>query len=117
MKTISKKTILKTGIYVFIIVIVVITTCNLLVVNNSKGKIYSDVNEITPRQFGLLLGTSPHTRYGGKSNSFFKYRIDAAEKLYKEGKIDYLLISGDENSLNGINEPQCMKDSFFRYTK
>lgn len=107
----SWKRIIQFFLLLFIIVVVIIITCNLLVVNNSKGKIYSDVNEITPRQFGLLLGTSPHTRYGGKSNSFFKYRIDAAEKLYKEGKIDYLLISGDENSLNGINEPQCMKDS------
>ena len=42
---------------------------------------------------------------------FFKYRIDAAEELYKAGKIEKILISGDENSLDGVNEPECMRDS------
>ena len=42
---------------------------------------------------------------------FFKYRIDAAEQLYKAEKLNFILISGDENSLDGVNEPQCMKDS------
>lgn len=31
--------------------------------------------------------------------------------LYKAGKIKSILISGDENSLDGINEVECMKDS------
>ena len=59
----------------------------------------------------MLLGTTPQTRIGGRKNMFFKYRIDAAEDLYNAGKIKYILISGDENSLDGINEPECMKDS------
>ena len=39
------------------------------------------------------------------------YRIDAVEQLYKAGKIEQILISGDDNSLDGINEPECMRDS------
>ena len=42
---------------------------------------------------------------------FFKYRIDAAEELYKAGKIKKILISGDENSLDGVNEVESMRDS------
>lgn len=41
----------------------------------------------------------------------FIYRIDAAEQLYKAGKIEKILISGDENSLDGVNETECMRDS------
>ena len=31
--------------------------------------------------------------------------------MYKAGKIEKILISGDEDSLDGINEPECMRDS------
>ena len=31
--------------------------------------------------------------------------------MYKAGKIERILISGDENSLDGVNEPECMRDS------
>lgn len=60
---------------------------------------------------GLLLGTTPQARIGRITNQFFIYRIDAAEQLYKAGKIDQILISGDENSLDGVNETECMRDS------
>ena len=60
---------------------------------------------------GLLLGTTPQARIGRITNQFFIYRIDAAEQLYKAGKIDQILISGDENSLDGVNETKCMRDS------
>jgi vancomycin permeability regulator SanA len=60
---------------------------------------------------GLLLGTTPQARFDRITNYFFIYRIDAAEQLYKAGKIEKILISGDENSLDGINETECMRDS------
>ena len=31
--------------------------------------------------------------------------------MYRAGKIEKILISGDENSLDGVNEPECMRDS------
>jgi SanA protein len=37
--------------------------------------------------------------------------MDATERLYKAGKIEKILISGDEDSLDGVNEPECMRDS------
>ncbi|MDZ7847838.1 MAG: hypothetical protein U5L96_14350 [Owenweeksia sp.] len=44
----------------------------------------------------VLLGT---TRYlsSGRQNLYFKYRIDAAARLYEQGKIDYVLVSGDDS--------------------
>ena len=88
-----------------------IVICDALVKTNADGKIYDDIEKIPEAEVGLLLGTTPQTRIGGRQNMFFTYRIDAAEALYKAGKIKCLLISGDENSLDGVNEPVCMRDS------
>lgn len=85
--------------------------CNQMVVNNAEGKVFSDIDSIKYNKVGLLLGTTPQARIGRITNYFFIYRIDAAEQLYKAGKIKKILISGDENSLDGINEPECMRDS------
>jgi SanA protein len=85
--------------------------CNQIVVNNAKGKVFSDIDSIKYNKVGLLLGTTPQARITKVKNYFFIYRIDAAEQLYKVGKIEKILISGDENSLDGINEPECMRDS------
>lgn len=85
--------------------------CDWLVVNNAKEKAFSDIDSIKYNKVGLLLGTTPQARFDRVTNYFFIYRIDAAEKLYKAGKIKYILISGDDNSLDGINGPECMKDS------
>ena len=96
---------------ILLLLVGVILTCNQIVVNSTKEKVFNDINSIKSAEVGLLLGTTPQTRIGGRKNMFFKYRIDAAEDLYNAGKINYILISGDENSLDGINEPECMKDS------
>ena len=85
--------------------------CNQIVVNNARGKAFSDIDSIKYNKVGLLLGTTPQARFDRITNYFFIYRIDAAEELYKAGKIEKILISGDENSLDGINEPECMRDS------
>ena len=94
-----------------VICIAIMFICNQIVVNNAKGKVFSDIDSIKYNKVGLLLGTTPQARIGRITNYFFIYRIDAVEQLYKAGKIEKILISGDENSLDGINEPECMRDS------
>ena len=96
---------------ILLMCIVVMMVCNQIVVNNAEGKVFSDIDSIKYNKVGLLLGTAPQARIGRITNAFFTYRIDAAEELYKAGKIEKILISGDENSLDGINEPECMRDS------
>ena len=105
------KYIICTIIVLFILCITSMLICNQIVVNNAEGKAYSDIDSIGHNKVGLLLGTTPQARIGRITNYFFIYRIDAAEELYKAGKIEQILISGDENSLDGVNEPECMKDS------
>ena len=80
---------------VAVVCLALMLICNQIVVNNAEGKAFSEID----RRFDRI------------TNYFFIYRIDAAEQLYKAGKIDLILISGDEDSLDGVNETECMRDS------
>lgn len=110
MKKVVKKILWTTCVMSFVCIFLMII-CNQIVVNNARGKAFSDIDSINYNKVGLLLGTTPRARITKVKNYFFIYRIDAAEQLYKAGKIEKILISGDENSLDGINEPECMRDS------
>ena len=110
MKKVYKRLALTVGILI-VSCIVAMLICNQMVVNNAKGKVSSEIDFIKNNKVGLLLGTTPQARIGRITNYFFIYRIDAAEQLYKAGKIEKILISGDEKSLDGVNEPECMRDS------
>ena len=89
----------------------VLLVCDRIIVNNAKGKSFSSIDSIKYNKVGLLLGTTPQARVTKVTNYFFIYRMDATERLYKAGKIEKILISGDEDSLDGVNEPECMRDS------
>ena len=91
--------------------IAIMLISNQLVKDNAKGKAFYEIDNIKYNKVGLLLGTTPQARFDRITNYFFIYRIDAAEQLYKAGKIEKILISGDENSLDGVNETVCMRDS------
>lgn len=84
-------------LWAFIIMVSIATVatvwCQIAVAGAAWGRLYSDVDKIPHREVGLLLGTSPIGR-NGNPNSFFLRRIDAAEALYKHGKIDRFILSG-----------------------
>ena len=96
---------------VAIVCLALMLICNQIVVSNAEGKVFSEIDGIKYNKVGLLLGTTPQARITKVKNYFFIYRLDAAEQLYRAGKIEQILISGDENSLDGVNEPECMRDS------
>lgn len=73
---------------------------------------YDSLNDLPYNKVGLLLGTSSHTTEGSK-NPFFVNRIHAAVLLYKKGKIDYILVSGD-NRHPSYNEPRQMMNALLR---
>lgn len=74
---------------------------------------YSEISEVPYNQVGLLLGTAQYVE-SGRVNLYFKYRIDAAVLLFKSGKIDFIVVSGD-NSRKDYNEPLSMKNELIRY--
>lgn len=83
--------------------------CFSVVKNNAENQLYSDVKQIPHNKVGLLLGTAPVTPWG-VHNNYYDYRINAATELFKAGKIDYILVSGDNHSTD-YDEPTCMRDS------
>jgi SanA protein len=75
--------------------------------NANKNRLFSSVDEIEHNKVGLVLGTSKYLSTGS-INLYYKSRIEAAEALYKAGKIDFILISGD-NSTKSYDEPSTFK--------
>lgn len=74
--------------------------------DQASSRIFASTQDTPTRSIGLVLGTS---KYIARSlNPYYQYRIDAAQQLYKEGKVDILLLSGD-NAHRSYNEPWTMK--------
>lgn len=97
----NKKRIILLGVLILPILLVLLS--NYLVEKNSENKTFFNVSEIKKNKVGLVLGTAKMS-VNGKVNLYFKYRIQAAVELFKEGKIDYVLVSGD-NANKNYNEP------------
>lgn len=100
-----------TSLVGLLVIAAIVLGCNYCVVQYARHRSFSEVDSVPSTGVGLLLGTTPQTRIGKEQNLFFTYRLDAAEALYRAGKINLIFISGDKNSLDGVNEPQCMRDS------
>ena len=69
--------------------------------------VFNEVDAIPKNKVGLILGTGKYAA-SGNINLFYKYRVDAAVKLFKAGKIEYILVSGD-NSRKDYDEPTDFK--------
>ncbi len=74
---------------------------------------YDSYRDIPYHRVGLLLGTSSNIA-PGQPNEFFTYRILAAVTLFNQGKIDYILVSGD-NRHPSYNEPRQMMRALLSY--
>jgi SanA protein len=88
---------------------IIILMCNVWVVFSTKKEIYFSSKDLPSNDYGLVLGTSKKTGKN-KENLYYKYRIDAAAKLYFEGKVKRLILSGNNDSPY-YNEPRDMKAS------
>ena len=80
---------------------------NIRIDRYAKGRLYDTVSAVPHYHTALVLGTSPIGRNGGP-NLYFLSRIDATAKLYEAGKIDRILVSGDNRKVE-YNEPEEMK--------
>lgn len=80
-----------------------------LVSFKSDEAVFSKIDEVPPAKVAVLLGTSRYLS-NGKQNLYFKYRMDAATELFRKGKVEYILVSGD-NSERSYNEPRAMRQA------
>lgn len=101
------KKILKISIVSGSIVLILIVISNYAIEKSVNGKTTTNITSIKHNKVGLLLGTAKRLN-SGQINPYFKYRIDAAVKLFNAKKIDFILISGD-NSTTDYNEPNDFK--------
>jgi SanA protein len=90
-----------------ILIILSIFFSDYLVKSSVKSQIFKDVSEIPHNKVGLVLGTSKYLASGHK-NAYYSYRINATYNLYRTGKIDFVLVSGDNGTIY-YNEPTAMK--------
>lgn len=78
----------------------------------AKGKTYDSVQEIPYNKVGLVLGTVK-SLINGQTNLYYTYRVNAAVALYEAGKIDFVLISGDNGSKD-YDEPSDFKNDLIK---
>ncbi len=102
-----KKKYLKILGLLILIPIVLILFSNLIIENTAKGKTFYELDAVPKNRVGLILGTSKKIK-GGAPNPYYTYRIDATIRLYKSGKIDFVLVSGDNGTIY-YNEPTTIQ--------
>ena len=91
----NKKRIILFTLVVFPILLVLIS--NYTIEKQTENQTFFNASEIKKNKVGLVLGTSKFLK-NGNINLYFKYRIDATVTLYKNNKIDFVLISGDNGN-------------------
>lgn len=88
-------------------VLIGVLLANFWIVFSTEEKNYYTVNAMPSNDVGLVLGTTKSI-HGGKENMFFRYRMEAAARLFREGKVKFLILSGNHDSVF-YNEPNDMK--------
>lgn len=88
-------------------VVLILLAIDVYVSYSVRSKVYQNIDQLPHQTYGLLLGTAKY--YPNKSpNLYYKYRIETAQRLFEQKKVDYLLLSGD-NSTPYYNEPLTMR--------
>lgn len=102
-----KKKFFKIFGWLVVIPLLVILLCNFTISSAANGKTFSQVEEVVKNKVGLVLGTAKKL-VGGQPNPYYSHRISATIALFKAGKIEYVLVSGD-NATKYYNEPMAIK--------
>ncbi len=95
-------------IFALSLMVVIITLFNhWWIGQQTNEKTFNTTENISKNKVGLVLGCAKYVN-NGRINLYYKYRIDATVKLFKAGKIEYVLVSGD-NSRKDYDEPTNFK--------
>ena len=73
----------------------------------NDDRLFDSTQAIPTNRVGLVLGCSPKVR-NGNPNQYFHKRMKAAAELYRAGKVEFLLASGD-NATRHYDEPTAMR--------
>lgn len=86
--------------------------CNFWVVGTTSAKVYETQQQLPDHRMALVLGTS-HRTVAGAPNPYFEKRMETAAELFKNGKADHFILSGDNRS-RYYNEPIEMRKSLVK---
>lgn len=96
----------------FLVLLITLSVCSIWIVKSTESQVYSDLAKLPDHRVALVLGTS-HRAVGGGPNLYFNRRIETAAALYKLGKIDHFILSGD-NRTKFYNEPWEMRKALIK---
>lgn len=85
----------------------VIIGLNAWILVDTYPHVYTDADRVPFNAVGMVLGTSKMTR-SGNPNLHFVTRMDATAELFHKGKIQHIILSGD-NMTRYYDEPKAMK--------
>jgi SanA protein len=97
---------------IFILPIIAVFAANYFIEKNAENKTFSEVSKIKKNKVGLVLGTAKMLN-SGYVNLYFTHRINATVALYKAGKIDFVVVSGDNGNKN-YDEPTDFKEELVK---
>jgi len=86
----------------------VVLYANLTAIWASRGRLFTEVGSLPETKVGLVFGTTD--KVNGRENLYFRYRIDAAVEVWNAGKLETLIVSGD-NLSPYYDEPEKMKQA------
>jgi SanA protein len=89
-----------------------VIACNLFINLAAEGYLYDLPQDVPPHRVALVLGTSERLGSGGR-NPYFDSRIYVAYQLYKQKRVQILLVSGDNRTIY-YNEPAMMRKALMR---
>lgn len=112
MAALSARRLLNIGALLIALDAVWVVAASILVEKVARGRTWSDASTIPARRVGLVLGCS-RVLGDGRRNAFFDNRIEAAARLFRAKKVEFLVVSGD-NHVRGYDEPKDMKDGLVR---
>lgn len=107
------KNIFKIFLLLFAVGIIFIAWANYSIIKDSSPFVSYKISDVPEAKTALLLGTGKNLS-NGMPNAYFYNRIQAATDLFKSGKVQYIIVSGD-NSTKDYNEPEDMQLALMKY--
>lgn len=104
-----RRRLMNAAAVVFSAAVVAVVASDVAIRLVSSGRIFNPdkIGSLPACKAGVVLGCSSHLP-DGRTNLFFLSRMKAAAELYKSGKVEVLVVSGDNHRAD-YDEPTDMK--------